>query len=64
MGKTFHHQMMRKIDAATYRGEHIPAHIHSAMRAALRKANMRGAAIDSDKALAKATLAELARGHD
>ena len=61
MAKTFHHQMMRELDAATYRGEHIPPHLHSAMRQALRKANMRGAAIGNAKALAKATLAELAR---
>jgi uncharacterized membrane protein len=64
MGKTFHHQMMRKLDAATYNGQQIPAHEHHAMRQALRKANMRGAAISSPKELAKATLAELARGHD
>lgn len=61
MAKTFHHKMMAELDAATYRGEHIPAHVHHAMRQALRKANMRGSAIDNDKALAKATLAELAR---
>lgn len=62
MSKTFHHRMMAELDAATYRGEYIPPHVHSAMRQALRKANMRGSALDSPKALAKATLDELARG--
>lgn len=61
MSKTFHHDMMRELDAATYRGEFIPPHVHHAMRQALRKANMRGAACDSPKALALATLNELAR---
>lgn len=61
MAKTFHHQMMRELDAATYRGEFIPPHVHHAMRQALRKANMRGSAIASDKELARATLNELAR---
>lgn len=61
MGKTFHHDMMRKLDGATYNGKQIPPREHHAMRQALRAANMRGSAIMSDKELAKATLAELAR---
>lgn len=61
MSKTFHHEMMARLDGATYRGRQIPADVHHAMRQALRKANMRGASIMNDKALAKATLAELAR---
>jgi uncharacterized membrane protein len=61
MGKTFHHDMMRKLDGATYNGKQIPPREHHAMRQALRAANMRGAAISTPKELAKATLAELAR---
>ena len=61
MAKTFHHDMMRALDAETYRGNTIPRSTHYAMRQALRKANMRGAPIMSDKALAIATLQELAR---
>lgn len=53
--------MMARLDGAAYRGRQIPADVHHAMRQALRKANMRGASIMNDKALAKATLAELAR---
>lgn len=64
MAKTFHHQMMRALDAETYNGRTVPAQTHHAMRQALRKANMRGAPIMSDKALAQATLAELARHVD
>jgi hypothetical protein len=63
MSKTFHHEMMRALDAETYEGRTIPARTHYAMRQALRKANMRGAAIASDKELAKATLAELGRSY-
>lgn len=61
MSKTFHHEMMARLDGATYRGRQIPPQEHHAMRQALRKANMRGAPIMSPKALAMATLAELAR---
>ena len=61
MSKTFHHDMMRALDAETYEGRTIPAKTHYAMRQALRKANMRGAPIMNDKALAKATFEELAR---
>ena len=63
MSKTFHHDMMRKLDAAMYEGESIPAHLHYAMRQALRKANMRGAAIMSERELAKRTFDELANSH-
>jgi hypothetical protein len=61
MGKTFHHEMMQRLDGATYRGRQIPPREHHAMRQALRKAMMRGSAITSPKELAKATLDELAR---
>lgn len=61
MAKTFHHQMMRELDGATYQGKSIPPRVHHAMRQALREANMRGKAIASPKELAKATLDELAR---
>lgn len=64
MSKTFHHQMMRRLDGATYEGRQIPPREHHAMRQALRKANMRGEAIMSPKALAQATLAELAARND
>ncbi len=64
MSKTFHHQMMRKLDAATYGGKQIPPREHHAMRQALRKANMRGAAIMSERELAQATFAELANRRD
>lgn len=61
MGKTFHHQIMRALDDATYQGETIPHSTHYAMRQALRKANMRGNMIETPKALAWATLRELAK---
>ena len=61
VSKTFHHQMMRKLDGATYEGRTIPARVHYAMREALRKAQMRGAAIMTDRELAKATFEELVK---
>jgi uncharacterized membrane protein len=64
MSRTFHHDMMQRLDGATYRGRQIPPREHHAMRQALRKANMRGAPIMTPKALAQATLAELSRRQD
>ena len=59
MAKTFHHDMMQKLDAATYDGYTIPHKTHYAMRQALRKAQMRGGSIMTERELAKATLKEM-----
>jgi hypothetical protein len=49
----FHHNLMAALDAATYHGARLtPA--HSAVRRALREANMRGAAFGSAQELADA----------
>lgn len=61
MGKTFHHDMMARLDRETYNGRTVPAETHYAMRQALRKANMRGNPLMSERELAKATFAELCK---
>jgi hypothetical protein len=49
----FHHDLMAALDAATYHGARLtPA--HSAVRRALREANMRGGAFGSAQELADA----------
>lgn len=52
---SFHHRMMAALDAFQMSGRWIEAQ-HGPMRAALRKANMRGAQITSAEQLAEALM--------
>ena len=54
--QTFHHQIMAALDASTMNGANLTP-LHSAIRATLRKANMKGQVFETAADLAEAVAA-------